>query len=223
MLIADKVTKIYGDINSDSSVLALDNVSLSINDGEFVCIMGQSGSGKSTLLNLLGALDLPTYGEILLNDQCVSKMSDNERAELRLKSYGFVFQNFFLEPRFTVLKNTVMPLVISGIDKVERETRAREILSELGLTDKINKKAGELSGGQMQRVAIARALIHKPSVVFADEPTGNLDSRNGADIINLFHKIKEQGASIVMVTHNSAHLDSCDRVIRIEDGKIYEA
>lgn len=223
MLKADKVTKIYGDVNSESSVLALDNVSLSINDGEFVCIMGQSGSGKSTLLNLLGALDLPTCGEVMLNDQCVSKMSDNERAELRLKSYGFVFQNFFLEPRFTVLKNTVMPLVISGVDKVERETRAREILSELGLTDKINKKAGELSGGQMQRVAIARALIHKPSVVFADEPTGNLDSRNGAEIINLFNKIKEQGASIVMVTHNSAHLDSCDRVIRIEDGKVYEA
>lgn len=200
MIELKNVNKIYG--SGEGQVHALKNVNIVIEDAKLTAIVGKSGSGKSTLMNIIGALDSPTDGEVIANGVVLNNLSKNELAKYRNISTGFVFQSFYLEPTFTVLDNVAMPLTIRGVDRKEREEKAKDILIKLGLEDKINKKANELSGGQKQRVSIARALVHDPNIVLADEPTGNLDSQNGEEVINLLREIVKMRKSVVLVTHN---------------------
>ena len=216
MIELKNVDKIYG--NGESAVHALKNVNVTIEDGKFTAILGKSGSGKSTLMNIIGALDSPTGGEVFADGKNLTKMSQNELAEYRNKTTGFVFQSFYLEPTFTVLDNVAMPLIIAGEDRKSREKKATDILIKLGLEDKIMKKANELSGGQKQRVSIARALVHDPDIVLADEPTGNLDSQNGAEVMALLRQICDMGKSVVLVTHNMEDAKNADNLILIKDG-----
>lgn len=210
------VDKIYG--KGESAVHALKDVNVEIEDGKFTAILGKSGSGKSTLMNIIGALDSPTSGEVFANGKNLTKMSADELADYRNKTTGFVFQSFYLEPTFTVLDNVAMPLVIAGVDRRTREKKAKAVLEQLGLSDKIGKMANELSGGQKQRVSIARALVHDPDIVLADEPTGNLDSQNGAEVMALLRQICDSGKSVVLVTHNMEDAKNADNVIFIKDG-----
>lgn len=216
MIELKNVDKIYG--KGDGAVHALKNVSVTIEDGKFTAILGKSGSGKSTLMNIIGALDSPTNGTVTANGRVLNELSPNELADYRNKTTGFVFQSFYLEPTFTVLDNVAMPLIIAGKPRKEREEQARNILIQLGLEDKINKKANELSGGQKQRVSIARALVHNPDIVLADEPTGNLDSQNGAEVMALLRQICDMGKSVVLVTHNMEDAKNADNIIFIKDG-----
>lgn len=216
MIELKNVDKIYG--SGESAVHALKNVNVTIEDGKFTAILGKSGSGKSTLMNIIGALDSPTDGEVFADGKNLTKMSQNELAEYRNKTTGFVFQSFYLEPTFTVLDNVAMPLIIAGEDRKSREKKATDILIKLGLEDKIMKKANELSGGQKQRVSIARALVHDPDIVLADEPTGNLDSQNGAEVMALLRQICDMGKSVVLVTHNMEDAKNADNLILIKDG-----
>lgn len=220
MIELKNVDKIYG--SGESAVHALKNVNVTIEDGKFTAILGKSGSGKSTLMNIIGALDSPTGGEVFADGKNLTKMSQNELAEYRNKTTGFVFQSFYLEPTFTVLDNVAMPLIIAGEDRKSREKKATDILIKLGLEDKIMKKANELSGGQKQRVSIARALVHDPDIVLADEPTGNLDSRTGADVMRLFHELHEAGNTIVLITHDAKIAAQTPRAIHIHDGRVLE-
>lgn len=210
------VDKIYG--KGEGAVHALKDVNVEIEDGKFTAILGKSGSGKSTLMNIIGALDSPTSGEVFANGKNLTKMSADELADYRNKTTGFVFQSFYLEPTFTVLDNVSMPLVIAGVDRRTREEKAKAVLEQLGLSDKIGKMANELSGGQKQRVSIARALVHDPDIVLADEPTGNLDSQNGAEVMALLRQICDSGKSVVLVTHNMEDAKNADNVIFIKDG-----
>lgn len=210
------VNKVYG--NGDGAVHALKDVNVSIEDGKFTAILGKSGSGKSTLMNIIGALDSPTSGSVVSNGKELNKLSSNELADYRNATTGFVFQSFYLEPTFSVLDNVAMPMIIAGMAKEEREEKAMKILESLGLTDKANKKANELSGGQKQRVSIARALVHNPEIILADEPTGNLDSVNGAEVMKLLKTICEMGKSVVLVTHNMDDAKNADNIIYITDG-----
>ena len=216
MIELKNVDKIYG--SGESAVHALKNVNVTIEDGKFTAILGKSGSGKSTLMNIIGALDSPTDGEVFADGKNLTKMSQNELAEYRKKTTGFVFQSFYLEPTFTVLDNVAMPLIIAGEDRKSREKKATDILIKLGLEDKIMKKANELSGGQKQRVSIARALVHDPDIVLADEPTGNLDSQNGAEVMALLRQICDMGKSVVLVTHNMEDAKNADNLILMKDG-----
>ncbi len=216
MIQLQNVDKIYG--KGDGAVHALKNVNVTIEDGKFTAILGKSGSGKSTLMNIIGALDSPTNGSVIANGKVLNELSPNELAEYRNKTTGFVFQSFYLEPTFSVLDNVAMPLIIAGKPRKEREEQARKILTQLGLEDKIQKKANELSGGQKQRVSIARALVHNPEIVLADEPTGNLDSQNGAEVMALLREICEMGKSVVLVTHNMEDAKNADNIIYIKDG-----
>ena len=216
MIELKNVNKIYG--NGEGAVHALKNVSVTIEDGKLTAIVGKSGSGKSTMMNIIGALDSPTDGEVIANGKDLTKLKPNDLAEYRNVSTGFVFQSFYLEPTYTVLDNVAMPLIIRGMGKKEREEKAKNILIKLGLEDKINKKANELSGGQKQRVSIARALVHDPDIILADEPTGNLDSQNGEEVINLLREIVNMGKSVVLVTHNMEDAKKADRIIHIKDG-----
>ena len=210
------VDKIYG--KGEGAVHALKDVNVIIEDGKFTAVLGKSGSGKSTLMNIIGALDSPTRGEVVANGRVLNELSPNELAAYRNRTTGFVFQSFYLEPTFTVLDNVAMPLIIAGESRKTREEKAAAILEQLGLSDKIGKKANELSGGQKQRVSIARALVHDPEIVLADEPTGNLDSQNGAEVMALLRKICDSGKSVVLVTHNMEDAKNADRIIRIRDG-----
>ena len=210
------VDKIYG--KGEGAVHALKDVNVEIEDGKFTAILGKSGSGKSTLMNIIGALDSPTSGEVFANGKNLTKMSADELADYRNKTTGFVFQSFYLEPTFTVLDNVAMPLVIAGVERRTREEKAKAVLEQLGLSDKIGKMANELSGGQKQRVSIARALVHDPDIVLADEPTGNLDSQNGAEVMALLRQICDSGKSVVLVTHNMEDAKNADNVILIKDG-----
>lgn len=210
------VDKIYG--KGEGAVHALKDVNVEIEDGKFTAILGKSGSGKSTLMNIIGALDSPTSGEVFANGKNLTKMSADELADYRNKTTRFVFQSFYLEPTFTVLDNVAMPLVIAGVDRRTREEKAKAVLEQLGLSDKIGKMANELSGGQKQRVSIARALVHDPDIVLADEPTGNLDSQNGAEVMALLRQICDSGKSVVLVTHNMEDAKNADNVIFIKDG-----
>lgn len=210
------VVKIYG--SGDSAVRALNGVNATIEDGKFTAIIGKSGSGKSTMMNLIGGLDVPTSGEVLADGKNLAELTANELAEYRNKTTGFVFQSFYLEPTFTVLENVAMPLLLAGEGRRSREEKAARILCRLGLEDKIKKKAGELSGGQKQRVSIARALVHDPRIVLADEPTGNLDSQNGAEVMALLREICEDGKSVVLVTHNMDDAKNADRILYMKDG-----
>ena len=201
-------------------VRALRSVSINIGSNEYVAIMGPSGSGKSTLMNLLGALDTPTSGSYILNGTDVSKMEDDFLAEIRNKEIGFVFQTFNLLPRYTALENVTLPLIYAGVPKVDREKVAMLTLEQVGLGDRMTHKPNELSGGQRQRVAIARALVNKPSIILADEPTGNLDSKTSLDIMGLLDEIHKKGNTVIVVTHEEDIAKHAARIIRLFDGEV---
>jgi putative ABC transport system ATP-binding protein len=201
-------------------VRALRSVSLNIERNEYVAIMGPSGSGKSTLMNVLGCLDTPTSGKYILNGTDVSKMEDDYLAEIRNKEIGFVFQTFNLLPRYTALENVTLPLIYAGVPKAEREELAVTSLEQVGLQERMHHRPNELSGGQRQRVAIARALVNKPSIILADEPTGNLDSKTSVDIMGLLNAIHKQGNTVILVTHEEDIARHAARIIRLFDGEI---
>ncbi|MDQ3266912.1 MAG: ABC transporter ATP-binding protein [Myxococcota bacterium] len=201
-------------------VRALQGVSFGINKGEWLAIVGQSGSGKSTLMNLLGCLDTPTSGRYLLNGHAVATMSDDELAQIRNQEIGFIFQTFQLLPRETALQNVELPLVYRGMRAKERKERARAALDKVQLTHRMHHKPNELSGGQRQRVAIARALVTEPSLLLADEPTGNLDSTTGEEIVGLFEQLYKAGHTIILVTHEPKLAARCPRAVRLSDGKV---
>lgn len=204
----------------DNCVKAVNQVNLKIEAGEFVAIMGPSGSGKSTLLYVLGAMDQPTGGSISINGRRLDKMNDIERSEFRNRSLGFVFQSFHLLPRLNLVRNAEIPLIYAGIDPAKRKIRAETMLRAVGLGDRLNRNPTELSGGQCQRAAIARALVNKPVMLLADEPTGNLDSKTGEEIIALFQALNRAGMTVVMVTHDNRMAQHAGRIIRMKDGII---
>jgi len=201
-------------------VRALRSVSLDIHRGEYVAIMGASGSGKSTLMNIIGCLDTPSGGRYVLNQKDVSRLSDNDLAEIRNAEIGFVFQVFNLLPRSTALENVMLPMVYAGVRKHDRKNRATTTLTDVGLADRMHHKPSELSGGQRQRVAIARALVNKPSILLADEPTGNLDSKISEEIMKLFSEIHRKGNTLVMVTHEEDIARHAHRIVKLKDGEI---
>ena len=201
-------------------VRALRGVTISILRNEYVAIMGPSGSGKSTMMNILGCLDTPTKGQYMLNGSDVSRMDDNQLAEIRNKEIGFVFQTFNLLPRYTALENVMLPLIYAGMPKHERIARATEVLEEVGLGDRIEHRPNELSGGQRQRVAIARAMVNRPSIILADEPTGNLDSKTSLDIMRLLDTIHKLGNTVILVTHEKDIALHAKRIIRLMDGTV---
>lgn len=216
-----KLRKITRDFQLGSqTVKVLKGIDLDINKNEYVALMGPSGSGKSTLMNLLGCLDTPTGGEYWLNGKDVSKMSDNDLAEVRNTEIGFVFQTFNLLPRSTALENVSLPMVYAGKANSERTARATQVLTEVGLADRMDHRPNQLSGGQRQRVAVARALVNKPSIILADEPTGNLDSKTSVEIMNLFKDIHALGNTVILVTHEEEIAQHAKRIIRLRDGII---
>jgi putative ABC transport system ATP-binding protein len=212
------LTKSY--LVGSEEVHALRGISIAIERGEYLAIMGPSGSGKSTLMNLIGCLDTPTTGSYLLNGQQVAELTDNELAHIRNKEIGFVFQTFNLLPRASALRNVELPLVYAGMPAREREQRARAALEEVELTDRADHRPNELSGGQRQRVAIARALVNRPSILLADEPTGNLDSKTGGEIMALFDRLHSAGNTIVVVTHEAHVAASALRTVHLKDGRV---
>lgn len=216
-----KITNIKRDFPLGNEIVyVLKGIDLEINKGEYVALMGPSGSGKSTLMNILGCLDTPTSGTYILNGKYVSEMQDDELAGIRNKEIGFVFQTFNLMPRTTALDNVALPMVYAGHSKSERVERATEVLTQVGLNDRMDHKPNQLSGGQRQRVAVARALVNKPSIILADEPTGNLDSKTSVEIMNLFNEIHANGNTVILVTHEEEIAAYAHRIIRLRDGII---
>lgn len=213
----DGVVKTY---RLGEPVHALDGVSLKVPRGSYTAVMGPSGSGKSTLMNLIGCLDTPTEGDLFLDGQNVTRMSDRERTRIRGEDVGFVFQTFNLMPRLTARENVALPMVFRGIGRGERRERAAEVLDSVGLGDRLNHQPNELSGGQRQRVAIARALVNDPALLLADEPTGNLDTGTGKQIMDLFEELYERGNTILMVTHERNIAEHAERIIHLLDGEI---
>jgi putative ABC transport system ATP-binding protein len=219
MIQLESITKTY--LLGKESVNVLDNISLIIEQGEFVAIMGPSGSGKSTLMNMIGCLDKPTTGTYTLSGENVSHYSDNELARVRNQSIGFVFQQFHLLPRLSALKNVELPMIYAGVSKSERQTRAVEALRKVGLSDRMDHLPNALSGGQKQRVAIARAIVNKPKIILADEPTGALDSKTSIDIMEQFRELnEEEGVTVIVVTHESEVATYANRTIYVRDGMI---
>lgn len=215
------VSKIYN--MGDTVVKAADQISFKINKGEFIAIVGQSGSGKSTCMNIIGCLDIPTEGEYFLGGHNVGEMNKNQLAEIRNKMLGFIFQQYNLLPKLSILENVEMPLMYAGVPRSERHVRAREALKRVGLLDKEKHLPSQLSGGQQQRVSIARALVGNPSVILADEPTGALDSRTGREVLKILQKLHKNGNTVVLITHDNSIAATAERVIRLEDGKkIYD-
>lgn len=216
-----KITNIKRNFSlGNETVYVLKGIDLEIQKGEYVALMGPSGSGKSTLMNLLGCLDTPTSGTYILNGKDVSQMQDDELAEIRNKEIGFVFQTFNLLPRTTALDNVALPMIYAGYGKTERIKRATEVLQQVNLSDRMDHQPNQLSGGQRQRVAVARALVNKPSIILADEPTGNLDSKTSVEIMKLFGDIHAQGNTVILVTHEEDIAAYAHRVIRLRDGLI---
>lgn len=216
-----KITNIKRDFPLGNEIVyVLKGIDLEINKGEYVALMGPSGSGKSTLMNILGCLDTPTSGTYILNGKYVSEMQDDELAGIRNIEIGFVFQTFNLMPRTTALDNVALPMVYAGHSKSERVERATEVLTQVGLDDRMDHKPNQLSGGQRQRVAVARALVNKPSIILADEPTGNLDSKTSVEIMNLFDEIHANGNTVILVTHEEEIAKHAHRIIRLRDGVI---
>lgn len=219
MITVDNVHKVYG--KKHTAYEALRGIDLTIKDGESIAIVGKSGSGKSTLMHLLAGLDRPTKGSIIWDAHVLSSMKEGTLAGLRNKRVGFVFQQFFLQPTLTVLENTILPLKIAGVSPSTRKVRGRKALEAVGLLDKANNRATDLSGGQKQRVAIARALINEPAVIFADEPTGNLDTDTGKQIVELLFGLqRDRHITLVVVTHDPELARRCDRTVHIQDGKV---
>lgn len=212
------VYKIYNP--GENEVRALDGVSLTIDEGEFVAIIGQSGSGKSTLMNTLGLLDRPTSGEYYLSGRDVSTLTDDEQSEIRNKQIGFIFQGFNLIPSLTAIDNVELPLVYRGMKKEERNRLSMEALERVGLGKRIHHRPSQMSGGQQQRVAIARAVAARPPVILADEPTGNLDSASGREVMRILHELSDEGRTIILITHDNEIAEEANRIIRIQDGKI---
>jgi len=204
----------------DQMVQALDGLDLDIHANEYVALMGPSGSGKSTLMNMLGCLDSPTSGEYILNGQDVSRLDDDALADIRNREIGFVFQTFNLLPRYTAVENVALPMIYGGFSKAERDARAREVLTQVGLGDRMDHKPNELSGGQRQRVAVARALVMKPSIILADEPTGNLDTATSLEVMQLFSDIQQAGNTVILVTHEEDIAACAHRTVRLRDGKV---
>lgn len=213
-----EISKVYK--MGNQIVNALQSISISIDRGEYVAFMGPSGSGKSTLMNIVGCLDTPTSGTYMLNNKLVSEMTENELADTRNKEIGFVFQTFNLLPRASALENVALPLIYAGFSKSERHEMAMQALDNVGLADRSHHRPNELSGGQRQRVAIARALVNNPSIILADEPTGNLDTKTSYDIMNLFQELHDKGNTIIMVTHEDDIAHYAHRIIRLRDGLI---
>jgi putative ABC transport system ATP-binding protein len=221
MSLVIKIRNITRDFPLGNEVVkVLKGIDLDIERGEYVALMGPSGSGKSTLMNLLGCLDTATSGTYELNGKDVSHMTDDELAEIRNKEIGFVFQTFNLLPRTTALENVALPMVYAGVSKSNRKIRAEQVLTEVGLADRMDHKPNQLSGGQRQRVAVGRALVNKPSIILADEPTGNLDSVTSLEILNLFDEIHKQGNTVIVVTHEEEVAAHAHRVIRLRDGMV---
>jgi len=214
----ENIHKIYH--VGDQQVRALDGVDLSVRRHEYVAIMGPSGSGKSTMMNILGCLDIPSDGKYVLNGTDVSEMEDSALAEVRNKEIGFVFQSFNLLPRYTALENVALPLIYSGVGKEERTARAGEALTQVGLENRMAHRPNELSGGQRQRVALARAMINHPSIILADEPTGNLDTKTSIDIMRLFNEVWHGGNTVIVVTHEEDIARYARRIVRLRDGKV---
>ncbi len=220
-LLAIKLTNISKEYLSDEIVTkVLFDVNLTVGKGEFVAITGPSGSGKSTLLNILGLLDTATNGTYILNAIDVTDLSEDGQADIRNREIGFVFQSFNLLKRITVFENVILPSIYKGTPQEEREKRAKELLSAVGLEDQMYKRPNQLSGGQQQRVAIARALMNKPAIILADEPTGNLDSKSGADILSILKKLHKEGNTIIMITHDLGIASQAERIVSISDGRL---
>mgnify|MGYP001418476699 FL=1 len=219
MIIETKSLKRLFQVGSET-VEALKGINLSVEKGEFVSIMGPSGSGKTTLMNIIGCLDTPTYGTYYLNNQLVNELDDDELASIRNKEIGFVFQSFHLLAKNSALNNVMLPMKYAGVKESEAEKRAINVLDKVGLSDRTSHAPSELSGGQQQRVAIARALVNNPSIIFADEPTGNLDSQTGDDVMNLFKELNNQGQTIILITHEEDIARQSKRIINIRDGLI---
>ena len=214
----DAVCKYYQ--MGDTTVKAADHITMKIEKGEFVAIVGQSGSGKSTCMNIIGCLDVPTHGTYRLNGRDVGKMNRNELAAIRNEMLGFIFQQYNLLPKLNLMENVEVPLVYAGISRAERHIRAREVLEQVGLGDKLKNRPNQLSGGQQQRVSIARALVRNPPVILADEPTGALDSHTGREVLGLLQQLNKQGHTVVLITHDNSIAVQADRIIRLEDGQV---
>ena len=214
----DAVCKYYQ--MGDTTVKAADHITMKIEKGEFVAIVGQSGSGKSTCMNIIGCLDVPTYGTYRLNGRDVGKMNRNELAAIRNEMLGFIFQQYNLLPKLNLMENVEVPLVYAGISRADRHVRAREVLEQVGLGDKLKNRPNQLSGGQQQRVSIARALVRNPPVILADEPTGALDSHTGREVLGLLQQLHKQGHTVVLITHDNSIAVQAQRIIRLEDGRV---
>ncbi|MBU3819858.1 MAG: ABC transporter ATP-binding protein [Candidatus Faecalibacterium intestinavium] len=214
----EQVCKFYQ--MGDTVVRAADHISMKIEKGEFVAIVGQSGSGKSTCMNIIGCLDVPTAGTYRLNGRDVGKMDRNELARVRNEMLGFIFQQYNLMPRLNLMENVEVPLIYARVPRVQRRTRAKEVLEQVGLGDKLKNKPNQLSGGQQQRVSIARALVRNPQIILADEPTGALDSHTGREVLSMLQELNRQGHTVVLITHDNSIALEAPRIIRLEDGKI---